>query len=305
VTTSPALANTREELTGLLAAARRDGRRVGFVPTMGALHEGHASLMREAARHADVVVVSIFVNPMQFAPTEDLDRYPRTLPDDLELCAANGVAVVFAPAVAEMYAGGFSHESVRDGVTVHPGKLASILDGESRPGHFDGVLTVVAKLFGLVRPDVAVFGQKDYQQLALIRAMVRDLCMQVEIVGAETVREADGLAMSSRNRYLDPAQRAAATVLNRALRAAQERAAYGVPAARRAAMSVLKAEPAIELDYLALTGVDLGEPPECGEGRILVAARLGSTRLIDNMSIHVATPAGTPSGGSTTEERSS
>jgi pantoate--beta-alanine ligase len=204
-----------------------------------------------------------------------------------------------------MYAGGFSHESVRDGVTVHPGRLATILDGESRPGHFDGVLTVVAKLFGLVRPDVAVFGQKDYQQLALIRAMVRDLCMPVEIVGAETVREADGLAMSSRNRYLDPAQRAAATVLNRALRAAQERASYGVPAARWAAMNVLKAEPEIELDYLALTGVDLGEPPECGEGRILVAARVGSTRLIDNMSIHFTTPAGTPSGGSTTEEGSS
>ena len=190
---------------------------------MGALHEGHASLMREAARHADVVVVSIFVNPMQFAPTEDLDRYPRTLPDDLELCGANGVAVVFAPAVDEMYAGGFDHESVRDGVTVHPGKLATILEGESRPGHFDGVLTVVAKLFGLVQPDVAVFGQKDYQQLALIRAMARDLCLPVEIVGAETLREADGLAMSSRNRYLDPAQRAGATV-------AEPRAACGAGA---------------------------------------------------------------------------
>ncbi len=212
--------------------------------------------------------------------------------------------MVFAPAVEEMYAGGFSHDRVRDGVTVHPGQLATILDGESRPGHFDGVLTVVAKLFGLVQPDVAVFGQKDYQQLALIRAMVRDLCLPVEIVGAETMREADGLAMSSRNRYLDPAQRAAATVLNRALRAAQERAAYGVPSARWAAMSVLKAEPEIELDYLALTSVDLGEPPANGDGRILVAAKLGTTRLIDNMSIHFETPAGTPAG-STTEEGSS
>jgi pantoate--beta-alanine ligase len=304
VTDSPTLANTREALTDLLASARRDGQRIGFVPTMGALHEGHASLMREAARHADVVVVSIFVNPMQFAPTEDLDRYPRTLPEDLELCGANGVEVVFAPAVEEMYAGGFSHDSVRHGVTVHPGKLATILDGESRPGHFDGVLTVVAKLFGLVQPDVAVFGQKDYQQLALIRAMVRDLCLRVEIVGAETMREADGLAMSSRNRYLDPAQRAAATVLNRALRAAQERAAYGVASARWAAMSVLKAEPEIELDYLALTSVDLGEPPAKGEGRILVAARLGSTRLIDNMPIQFSTQAGTPAG-STTDEGSS
>ena len=149
------------------------------------------------------VVVSIFVNPMQFAPTEDLDRYPRTLDADLEVCAAEGVDVVFAPSVEEMYPGGFSHDSVRDGVTVAPGALATILDGESRPGHFDGVLTVVAKLFGLVRPDVAVFGQKDYQQLTLIRRMVRDLCMGIEVVGAETVRETDGLALSSRNRYLD------------------------------------------------------------------------------------------------------
>ncbi|MCW2832115.1 MAG: Pantoate--beta-alanine ligase [Nocardioides sp.] len=287
---APTLANTREELAHVLADARKQGRRVGFVPTMGALHDGHASLMREAARHADVVVVSIFVNPMQFGPSEDLDRYPRTLPEDLELCAANGVEFVFAPAVDEMYAGGFSHESMRDGVTVQPGRLATILDGESRPGHFDGVLTVVAKLFGLVQPDVAVFGQKDYQQLTLIRAMVRDLCLPVEIVGAETVREPGGLAMSSRNRYLDPADRKAATVLSRALRAAQERAADGVAAARWAAMSVLKSEPAIELDYLALTSVDLGEPPDNGEGRILVAARVGSTRLIDNMRIEFTTP---------------
>ncbi len=301
---TPVLANTREELTGVLASARKEGRRIGFVPTMGALHEGHASLMREAALHADVVVVSIFVNPMQFGPAEDLDRYPRTLSEDLELCASSGVAVALAPATDEIYAGGFTHQSVRDGVTVHPGKLATILDGESRPGHFDGVLTVVAKLFGLVQPDVAVFGQKDYQQLALIRTMVRDLCLPVEIVGAETMREADGLAMSSRNRYLDPAQREAAIVLSRALRAAQEQAAYGVPAARWAAMSVLNSESAIELDYLALTSVDLGEPPLIGEGRILVAARLGATRLIDNMSIHFSTPAGT-SAGSTTNEGSS
>lgn len=296
MTSSPILANTREELLALLASARDEGRRIGFVPTMGALHEGHASLMREAAKHADAVVASIFVNPMQFSPTEDLDRYPRTLPEDLALCGANGVAVVFAPAVEEMYAGGFSHDSVRDGVTVHPGTLATILDGESRPGHFDGVLTVVAKLFGLVQPDVAVFGQKDYQQLVLIRAMVRDLCLPVEIVGAETMREADGLALSSRNRYLDSAQRTAATALNRAIRAAQERAAYGVPAARWAAMRVLKSEPGIELDYLGLTDRDLGQAPTNGEGRILVAAKLGGTRLIDNAPIqfgpiHFTTPA--------------
>ncbi len=312
MTSSPVLAGTREELAALLGGARRSGDRVAFVPTMGALHDGHASLMRVArAATRGPVVVSIFVNPMQFGAGEDLDRYPRTLDADLEVCAAEGVDVVFAPSVEEMYPGGFSHDSVHDGVTVAPGALATILDGASRPGHFDGVLTVVAKLFGLVRPDVAVFGQKDYQQLALIRRMVRDLCLGIEVVGAETVREPDGLALSSRNRYLDPAQRRAAVALSRALRAAQERAAYGVPAARWAAMSVLKDEPGIELDYLALTSPELGDAPEVGEGRILVAARVGSTRLIDNMPIFFdritpdATTAGTALAASTTSERSS
>lgn len=283
---APVLASTREELAGLLADARRAGEDVAFVPTMGALHAGHASLMRTArAATTGPVVVSIFVNPMQFAPGEDLARYPRTLDADLAMCAAEGVDVVLAPAVEEMYPGGFDHDSVHDGVTVAPGRLATILDGASRPGHFDGVLTVVAKLFGLVRPDVAVFGQKDYQQLALIRRMVRDLCLPIDVVGAETVREPDGLAMSSRNAYLDAEQRQAAVALSRALRAAQGRASYGVPAARWAAMSVLRAEPRVELDYLALTSTDLGEAPEVGEGRILVAARVGTTRLIDNMAI--------------------
>ena len=233
MTRAPVLASTREELAGLLSDARRAGEKVAFVPTMGALHAGHASLMR-TARGATTgpVVASIFVNPMQFAPGEDLDRYPRTLEADLAVCAAEGVDVVFAPAVEEMYPGGFDHDSVHAGVTVAPGRLATILDGASRPGHFDGVLTVVAKLFGLVRPDVAVFGQKDYQQLALIRRMVRDLCLPIDVVGAETVREPDGLAMSSRNAYLDAGQRRAAVALSRALRAAQERASYGVPAAR-------------------------------------------------------------------------
>ena len=301
MTQRPALASTRAELADLLADARRAGEKVAFVPTMGALHAGHASLMRTAREATSgPVVVSIFVNPMQFSPTEDLDRYPRTLDADLEVCAGEGVDVVFAPGVEEMYPGGFRHDSVHDGVTVAPGSLATILDGASRPGHFDGVLTVVAKLFGLVRPDVAVFGQKDYQQLVLIRRMVTDLCMGIEIVGAETVREPDGLALSSRNRYLDEGQRRVATVLSRALTAAQERAPYGVPAARWAAMSVLRSEPTIELDYLALTSPDLGEPPETGEGRILVAARVGTTRLIDNMPIHfdrIVPEAGTaPSG---------
>jgi pantoate--beta-alanine ligase len=312
MTSSPVLAHTREELADLLAHARRTGDPIAFVPTMGALHEGHASLMR-AARGATAgpVVVSIFVNPMQFGPTEDLDRYPRTLEADLEVCAAEGVDVVFAPSVEEMYPGGFTHDSVHDGVTVAPGALATILDGESRPGHFDGVLTVVAKLFGLVRPDVAVFGQKDYQQLTLIRRMVRDLCLGIEVIGAETVREADGLALSSRNRYLDAGQRRTAVALSRALRAAQERAPYGLPAARWAAMSILNVEPGLELDYLALTSTDLGPAPETGEGRILVAARIGTTRLIDNMPIVFdrMTPdlltAGTAPAASTTSEGNS
>ncbi|WP_457205492.1 pantoate--beta-alanine ligase [Nocardioides sp. P5_C9_2] len=304
MTTTPVLAATREELR---SRARRPGR-VALVPTMGALHEGHASLMRTAREHADTVVVSVFVNPLQFGEGEDLDRYPRTLEADLELCAAEGVDVVFAPSVQEMYPYGVRSERA---VTVDPGRLGAILDGESRPGHFTGVLTVVAKLFGLVQPDVAVFGQKDYQQLALITRMAGDLCLPVEVVGAETVREPDGLALSSRNRYLDADQRRAAVALSRALRAAQERASYGVPAARWAAMSVLKAEPGIDIDYLALTSTDLGEPPETGEGRILVAARVDTTRLIDNMPIvldvaHPAyAPAGTPSGGSTIHEGSS
>ena len=286
MSSTPVSAHTRDELADLLAGARRAGEQIAFVPTMGALHEGHASLMRTARTAADgPVVVSIFVNPMQFGRGEDLDRYPRALDADLAVCAAEGVDVVFAPSVEELYPGGFSHDSVREGVTVAPGALADILDGESRPGHFDGVLTVVAKLFGLVRPDLAVFGQKDYQQLTLVRRMVRDLCMGIEVVGAETVREADGLALSSRNSYLDPEQRQAAVALSRALAAAQARASYGVPAARWAAMSVLQAEPGVELDYLALTSPDLGEAPETGEGRILVAARVGTTRLIDNAPV--------------------
>src|SRR4051812_46787101 len=215
MSSAPALAHTREELSGLLADARGAGRRVGFVPTMGALHEGHASLLRLAGQRVGdgPVVASVFVNPLQFGPAEDLDRYPRTLDADLELCEREGVAVVFAPAVAEVYPGWPAQPQV----TVEPGPLATVLEGRTRPGHFRGVLTVVAKLLGLVRPDLAVFGQKDYQQLALIRRMVEDLCLGVEVLGAETVREPDGLALSSRNRYLDEEQRHEAAVLCRAL----------------------------------------------------------------------------------------
>ncbi len=228
MTTVPLLVSTHEELEAILAPRREAGAPVVLVPTMGALHAGHEALLRDARARAGagVVVASVFVNPLQFAPGEDLDRYPRTLDADLELCASAGVDVVFAPAVDEMYPDG---EPL---VTVEPGAAARILEGESRPGHFRGVLTVVAKLFGLVRPTAAVFGEKDYQQLVLVRRMSRDLCLRVEVVGVGTVREPDGLALSSRNRFLDPDQRRVAATLSRALRAAQDHAAYGPEAAR-------------------------------------------------------------------------
>ncbi|HET9840635.1 MAG TPA: pantoate--beta-alanine ligase [Nocardioides sp.] len=282
----PPVASTRAELADLLAPLRQPRSPVVLVPTMGALHAGHAALFRRARKEAGdgPVVASVFVNPLQFAPGEDLDRYPRTFDDDLAMAGREGVDVVFAPSVDEMYPDG---EPL---VTVEPGPLGTVLEGESRPGHFRGVLTVVAKLFGLVRPDVAVFGQKDYQQLVLVTRMSRDLCSGVEVVGAETVREHDGLALSSRNRYLAPEERRQATVLNRALRAAQDRAAYGLPAARWAAMCVLKEEPELDVDYLAIRTPDLAEiddPHPLGPipARILMAARIGSTRLIDNMPL--------------------
>jgi len=281
------LACTREELAKLLDPARRDGVSVGFVPTMGALHEGHASLMRVARERVGdgPVVVSIFVNPLQFGAGEDLDRYPRTLDADLEVCEREGVDVVFAPSVDEVYPGGDPQ------VTVAPGPLGDVLEGKTRPGHFGGVLTVVAKLFGLVKPDVAVFGQKDYQQLALIRRMSADLCLGVDVVGASTQREPDGLALSSRNRYLSPEQREDATTLSRALYAAQREATHGVEAALHAARAELRRAKGVDLDYLVVTDPALAElpaNPEPGtEARILVAARVGSTRLIDNMSLTI------------------
>ncbi|MDR6174955.1 pantoate--beta-alanine ligase [Nocardioides zeae] len=289
--TSPALAPTRSALRAEIAAVRaqRGGAGpVALVPTMGALHVGHASLMREARDQVGpdgVVVASVFVNPLQFGQDEDLDRYPRTLDADLAVCGAEGVDVVFAPAVDEVYPGGDPQ------VTVEPGPLATLLEGASRPGHFRGVLTVVAKLFGLVQPDVAVFGQKDFQQLTLVRRMVADLCLPVEVVGAETVREPDGLALSSRNRYLDPEQRRAAVVLSRALAAAREHATYGAQAAREAGVAAIAGTPGVELDYLVVTEADLaavdGTREDVREGRVLVAARLGATRLLDNLPITI------------------
>ncbi len=294
---TPILVTTRAELADVLAPRRAAGDRVGFVPTMGALHEGHASLLRVAREHVGTgpVVVSIFVNPLQFGAGEDLDRYPRTLEDDLVVCEREGVDVVFAPAVDEVYPGG------EPMVTVEPGPVAELLEGRTRPGHFRGVLTVVAKLFGLVRPDVAVFGQKDYQQLVLIQQMVRDLCLGVEVVGAPTEREVDGLALSSRNRFLDAEHRFAATALHRTLLAAQVAAADGLDAALDAARHELREAEYVDLDYLEIAGPDLEalpDPVPLGtEARILVAARLGSTRLIDNLPL---TLGGTPTPPSRT-----
>ncbi len=281
---TPLVASTREELSDALAPRRGSGQPVALVPTMGALHEGHAALLR-AARHAagaGPVVASIFVNPLQFAPGEDLDRYPRTFEADLELCGREGVDVVFAPAAAEVYPDG---EPL---VTVEPGPLAAELEGAVRPGHFRGVLTVVAKLFGLTRPDLAFFGEKDYQQLVLVRRMSRDLCLGVDVLGVETEREADGLALSSRNRYLDPGDRRHAVALSRALRAARAHGAGGADAALAAAAAELEAD-RVEPDYLEIRTPDLG-PLDRGargpvEARILVAARVGTTRLIDNLPL--------------------
>ena len=268
------IARTSEEL----AAARGDGT-VALVPTMGALHDGHIQLLKHARPLGDTLVASIFVNPTQFAPGEDFEEYPRTFDADLERCAEAGVDVVFAPAVDTMYPTGLDTT-----VMVDPGPLGSVLEGSVRPGHFRGVLTVVAKLFGLVRPDVAVFGEKDYQQLVLIRQMAQALCLGVDVQGCPTVRDPDGLALSSRNAYLSADEREQATALSRALRAGAAAAADGSEAVRAAAQSVIDSVP-IDLDYLTLTNPDLGEPVPGEEARLLIAARVGKPRLIDNVGL--------------------
>jgi pantoate--beta-alanine ligase len=277
---SQVVTRTREELDTALKAVRSAGGSVALVPTMGALHEGHASLLRRARSHGEAVVASIFVNPTQFGPGEDFERYPRTFDADLGVCEREHVDVVFAPGVEEVYPGGDPQ------VSVDPGPLAGELEGAARPGHFRGVLTVVAKLFGLVRPDAAVFGQKDYQQLVLIRQMVRDLSMPVAVVGGETVREADGLALSSRNAYLSAEDRQTALALSQALRAGVSAAERGAGAVLAAANDVLAAVAgSLDLDYLALRAPDLGPAPTAGPARLLVAGRVGTTRLIDNASL--------------------
>jgi pantoate--beta-alanine ligase len=260
--------------------------RNAVVMTMGALHAGHVRLMevaRERVGDDGVVVVTVFVNPTQFSAGEDFDRYPRTPDADLAVCADAGVDVVFAPGVREMYGA----PQVDPLVTVDPGQLGTILEGEVRPGHFRGMLTVVAKLLNMTRPDVALFGEKDYQQLALIRRMVRGLDFPVEVVGVPTVREPDGLALSSRNRYLDAEQRRHAAALPQALRAGAAAAEAGADAAgvRSAAAQVLADEPALVVDYVAVTDPDLAAAPAAGPARLLAAVRAGSTRLIDNTEV--------------------
>ena len=262
-------------------AARARGARVGLVPTMGALHEGHASLLRAARADGGLVVASIFVNPTQFGPTEDLSQYPRPLERDLEICRREGVGLVFAPSAAEMYPAGFA-------TTVRVARMTEKMCGAFRPGHFDGVCTVVAKLLAIVRPDTAYFGEKDAQQLAVVRRMAADLDLGVEIRGCPTVREPDGLAMSSRNAYLSPAERRQALALSRSLAEAREAVLAGERDAGRLAAQVrqrLEAAEGVNLQYVAVVDPDtLEELARVGDKALVaVAAKVGATRLIDNV----------------------
>jgi pantoate--beta-alanine ligase len=264
---------------------RQAGRLVGLVPTMGALHEGHLSLIDLARRRTDDVVVSIFVNPLQFDRREDFDRYPRPIDDDVAACNAAGAAAVYAPTARTMYPEAFQTH-------VEPGPLAAVMEGAMRPGHFRGVTTVVAKLFGAVWPHVAVFGEKDYQQLAVIRRMVDDLDMGVGLVAAPIVREPDGLALSSRNRRLAPEDRAAATCIPRALDAAAAAVAAGerdVPAIEAAAREVVAAEPRARLEYVTVFGPETLQPLDvlAAPARIATAVWFADIRLIDNRELVV------------------
>ncbi|AEV72791.1 pantoate--beta-alanine ligase [Mycolicibacterium rhodesiae NBB3] len=274
------------DVSAVTAALRATGRRVMLVPTMGALHEGHLTLIRSAKRvQGAVVVVSIFVNPLQFGANEDLDDYPRTLDADLAALRGERVDIVFTPTAADMYPEGLR-------TSVHPGPLGAELEGAARPTHFAGVLTVVLKLLNIVAPDRAFFGEKDYQQLALIRQMAADLDVGTQIVGVPIVRESDGLAMSSRNRYLDAAEREQAGALSAALLAGMYAAGEGAAAALDAARAVLEEVPAIDVDYLEVRDPMLGPPPSTGMARMLVAGRLGTTRLLDNIAIDIGMPSG-------------
>ena len=275
------------DVSDVTRALRHAGRRVMLVPTMGALHDGHLALVRAARRvPGSVVVVSIFVNPLQFGAGEDLDAYPRTLDDDLALLRAEGVEVAFTPSAAAMYPDG-------PRTSVHPGPLGAELEGAARPSHFAGMLTVVLKLLQIVRPDRAFFGEKDYQQLVLVRQMVADLNVDVDVVGMPIVREADGLAMSSRNRYLNPVEREQAGALSAAMLAGMYAGSAGAEAVLDAARAVLDEVPAFKVDYLQVRGTALEPAPSEGLGRLLVAARLGRTRLLDNIAIDIGAVAGT------------
>lgn len=265
------------------AVQRSAGRRIGLVPTMGYLHEGHLALVDEARRRADAVVLSIFVNPLQFGPKEDLSRYPRDLPRDRSMAEARLVDALFVPSTEAMY-------PPASEVRVVPGATAERWEGAARPGHFTGVLTVVAKLFHLVQPDVACFGQKDVQQLALVRRMVRDLDWPLQIVEVPTVREPDGLALSSRNAYLNVSDRARAVVLSRALRAAHQAFCEGELQAAKLEERMrqqLSQEPEVLVEYLAIVEPERLEPVLVADARTIVAlaARVGGTRLIDNISL--------------------
>ncbi|KAA0116795.1 pantoate--beta-alanine ligase [Mycolicibacterium sp. P9-22] len=274
------------DVAAVTRALRGTGKRVMLVPTMGALHEGHLTLVRHAKRiPGAMVVVSIFVNPLQFGAGEDLDAYPRTLEDDLAALRAEGVQIAFTPTAADMYPDG-------PRTSVHPGPLGVELEGASRPTHFAGMLTVVMKLLQIVGPDRAFFGEKDYQQLVLIRQMADDLNLGARIVGVPIVREADGLAMSSRNRYLDEVQREQACAIPSALLAGMYAAGEGVEAALDAARAVLDEVPAISVDYLEVRNTWLGPAPHTGAARLLVAVRLGGTRLLDNIAIDIGVPSG-------------
>lgn len=275
------IARTRAELDAALVGTPHPR---SVVMTMGALHEGHATLIREARSSVDgigTVVVTVFVNPLQFGADEDLDQYPRTFDEDFALCEREGVDVLFAPGAREVYPHGEPQ------VRLDPGPLGDELEGAARPGHFSGVLTVVTVLLNLVRPDIAMFGEKDFQQLVLVRRLVADLRMRVEVRGVNIVREADGLALSSRNRYLDEKQRARAAAIPIALRAGAAASDGGPEVVVKTATESLNSTSGIEIDYLVVRDLDLGPAPHAGPARLLVAARVGATRLLDNVPIEL------------------
>lgn len=277
----PTLLRTPGQVRHVLAAPRREGRTIGFVPTMGALHDGHLSLVRAAAGECDVVVVSIFVNPLQFGRGEDLESYPRRLQTDLEALAGEDVALVFHPDPAT-----FTPDHAR--TTVHVEGLTHGLEGAARPTHFDGVTTIVAKLFGVVGPDRAYFGEKDFQQQAVIRQMVRDLDMGVEVVTCPVVREPDGLALSSRNVYLSPREREQALALSRALMTLAQRWEGNADSGRSYLLDTLSVADGLQLDYAEIIDpvtLEATEGVQSGDCQAVVAAKVGSTRLIDTIRL--------------------